>query len=352
MSNNGDHMTSNNDKGSNRPPEMESSTETAAGLSGRTKWLIGIGSALVVLAVIGAVVGVTVSQSSFDSSKAAESYPTSPTTISPTVTSPPSTLDSSIGSPQKEVELLDWLGTMLFFMFGWGSVVNPNPYLTQQDRDLHNSLDFVADMHADTANLMPYSTNAFSKVLGQKVSGSEERTANEDSHVDAVRLVQGNIALQVFAMYSEGSADTLSASEFTTKVMDENGTMTSPQTFIFRNWQRNPSSQFFTGPDDFPSYESTYKWIGLPRSPVQYLFALGLGYPCEFWFDKKTGEEWPGSPDVGDWPMWVESDFLDRVNGEQRCFASDADPEADYHTAIALKFADDLHAAANFSNDG
>jgi hypothetical protein len=49
---------------------MESSTGAAVDLSGRTKWLIGIDFALVLLAVvIGVVVGVTTSQSAAATTK-------------------------------------------------------------------------------------------------------------------------------------------------------------------------------------------------------------------------------------------------------------------------------------------
>ncbi len=219
------------------------------------------------------------------------------------------------------------------------SVVDDSPYTTYADRALHGSLPFVADTHADTANFLPANETEYTKLLGEKIEGTNRRRANEEGHVDLVRLVEGNVALQVFAVITEGSADHIIGDEFETELGDG-----STDRFVYEMWQRNPSNPHFAGPSDITPYTKKFYYLGAPRPPTQYAM-YALGYDCEYWFTKRVDAEWEGAPWVSDWPSYAH-DKLDEVEPEQRCYAAETDPDHDVHMQWMLRFAQNMEDAS------
>lgn len=226
------------------------------------------------------------------------------------------------------------------------TVANPHPFITGADHNKHQALSFIADMHADTANFVSADHNDYSMLLGQKVNG--QRQANSQGHLDLPRLVQGNVALQVFALINGGSADQLSSDSFVTSVWDDNSQAYFDNEFIVEYWERNPDSDYFTGPAQMTPYAQQYAGQLMPRPPVQYVINA-LGHPCEMWFTKKQGQAWHGSPWVEDWPSYAQDRLSYDVNGEQRCLASDQDINDDYHERLAQQLSNTLSQAAFLS---
>ncbi len=227
------------------------------------------------------------------------------------------------------------------------TVANKHPFITSADEDKHQALSFIADMHADTANFVTADHNGYSMILGQK-AGNDKREANDKGHLDLPRLVQGNVALQVFALINGASADQLSSDSFVTPIWDDLSQSYMDSEFTVEYWERNPDSNYFTGPADMMPYAQQYAEQLMPRPSVQYVLNV-LGYPCEMWFTKKQGQDWHGSPWVEDWPSYAQDRLTYDVNGEQRCLASDQDINNDYHERWAEQLARTITQAAALS---
>lgn len=227
------------------------------------------------------------------------------------------------------------------------TVANKHPYITSADKDKHQALSFIADMHADTANFVAADHNEYSMILGQK-EGNNERKANDKGHVDLPRLVQGNVALQVFALINGGSADQLSSDSFVAPIWDDLSQSYTDNEFSVEYWERNPDSNYFTGPANMVPYAQQYTEQLMPRPSVQYVINV-LGYPCEMWFTKKEGEAWHGAPWVEDWPSYAQDRLTYDAKGEQRCLMSDQDVNDDYHERWAGQLASTITQAASLS---
>ena len=227
------------------------------------------------------------------------------------------------------------------------TVANKNPYISSADKDKHQALSFIADMHADTANFVTAEHNEYSMILGQK-KWNGEREANDKGHVDLPRLVEGNVALQVFALINGGSADQLSDESFITPIWDDLSQSYTDNEFSVEYWERNPDSNYFTGPSNMMPYAQKYAEQLMPRPSVQYVLNV-LGYPCEMWFTKKQGEAWHGAPWVEDWQSYAQDRLTYDANGEQRCLASDQDVNDDYHDRWAQQLASTITQAAALS---
>jgi hypothetical protein len=157
---------------------------------------------------------------------------------------------------------------------------NPPPYAI---RALHNRAPAIIDMHADTLVLHP--EQAFL-----------ERLLNNPMHkgqVDVPRLIEGNVALQVFAAYSKGSLDLLGDT-----APNLTGSYTNPagETFSRFDYMRDPDVSEYDDPND--PYDADYSEIGMPRDLATYAFRISretaeddidggdaaLDY-CQIWYD-------------------------------------------------------------------
>lgn len=240
----------------------------------------------------------------------------------------------------------DEINTLLRFV---NTVANENPYISKQDRELHNSLEFVIDTHADTANWTDAQTKDYSVLLGKKdIFG--KRKANSHGHVDLPRLVEGNMTIQVLALINGGSLDQTNSDTFTTDVWQDSTRSYVKKEFSYADWERNPDGSYFRGPENIPSYEKEYSSLLMPRPVLQYALNA-FGHPCELWFSKKAGEEWSGAPIVEDWPPYAQDRLTYDRNGEQRCYPSDTDPKHDYHLEWAKTLANIVHSASALSQN-
>ena len=221
-------------------------------------------------------------------------------------------------------------------------VANSSPEVDTEDRIRHDNLSFIADMHADTANW--FMAGEHEKILGE-LAGNGERIARKTGHVDLVRLIEGNVALQVFALVSGASADHQPSKEFKVCIEDGKSQKCEEVTVPRAAFQRTPGSPYFTGPEGLRSYVRDYPLI--PRPPIQYMRFL-QNYPCKFWFEKKADADWPKG--VGNWPCYARNK-LTYINGEQRCSTWDSDPDHDLYLAWAEQFAKNIVFAADRSQE-
>ncbi len=147
---------------------------------------------------------------------------------------------------------------------------NPLPVAAAY-REAHNSAPVVIDLHADT--------------LGQPDEGTYlERiltNPDRDGQVDVPRLIQGNVALQVFAVTTKISIDTLGNAlpGITGKYVDANGVAHSRYGF-----ERDPNVPEYDDPNDPYAGDYAGPPLFMPKEAGSYLFRLS-GFPCKTWYD-------------------------------------------------------------------
>lgn len=153
-----------------------------------------------------------------------------------------------------------------------GSTETKDPWpASQAARDIHQRAPVVIDMHADT--LVIHSEQDY---LARLLENPER-----DGHVDVPRLIEGNVALQVFSAYSKGSVDTLGdvAPQVTGSYVDDAGVAHSRYEYI-----RDPDILEYDDPND--RYVDHYTPWGLPRDVATYAFRVSRGdNGCKTWFD-------------------------------------------------------------------
>jgi microsomal dipeptidase-like Zn-dependent dipeptidase len=176
------------------------------------------------------------------------------------------TLLAACGNPEATYQyVLTQLG-------GQTTTKDPLP-VAQTYRDAHQSAPTIIDLHADTL-LLP----------DEDGSGKFERllsNPDRDGHVDVPRLIQGNVALQVFSAPTKGSLDTLGnfAPSVTGKYVDPSGNEYSRYGF-----ERDPNVSAYDDPRD--TYQGDYAgspWF-MPRDLATYLFRMS-GRDCITWYE-------------------------------------------------------------------
>ncbi len=222
-------------------------------------------------------------------------------------------------------------------------LVEPPPIVSKEMEERHQDLEFIADMHADTGNWSTFFEEKNEQLLGKcEDAACSSRRANSKGHVDAVRLVKGNVALQVFALINGGSADQYGDSRtFQADIYNDATGREEPKTLLLRNYQRNPASGYFRGhsKEGSEAYEKQY-WM-TPRPPIQYVLNF-MGYPCEYWYhDHPDPDRW-----FRKWPFYAWGRLTN-----QTCPEADADPFHDIQLNWSKKFSENLHSAAKDSLD-
>lgn len=164
-------------------------------------------------------------------------------------------------------------------------------------RDAHQAAPVIIDMHADTL-LAPDEGARFERLL---------TNPDRDGHVDVPRLIQGNVALQVFAVNSKASLDTLADAVpgLTADVVDAQGVTHSRY-----GYERDPNVAAYDDPRDpyVRSYAGAPLWM--PRDVGTYFYRMG-GQPCRTWYedgnwDVATWGATPACPDYNPARTYVE----------------------------------------------
>jgi microsomal dipeptidase-like Zn-dependent dipeptidase len=193
------------------------------------------------------------------------------------------------------------------------SVVTKDPLPpAQQYRDAHDAAPVIIDLHADTL------------VQPDKGAVNERLLTNTKraGHVDVPRLIQGNVALQVFAVGIKGSADILGNAVplVTGKFVDDAGVQHSRW-----DYERDPNVPDYDDP--LKPYARTYAPLGIPREPGTYAFRL-QNRNCKTWYD---GGNWdpfvwgttPACPEFDPACMYLER-YLDLAKRLRDADAADA----------------------------
>lgn len=161
------------------------------------------------------------------------------------------------------------------------STVTKNPWSPAQSyRDVHNAAPAIIDLHADTL-LAPDEGTYLERIVSNP---------DKDGHVDIPRLLEGNVALQVFAVGTKASLDTLGDSFplITGKFNDAQGNSLSRY-----GYERDPNVRAYDDLND--PYVGDYGGAPtyMPRDVATYAFRLG-GFSCLTWYED-------GNWDVGTW---------------------------------------------------
>ncbi len=153
-----------------------------------------------------------------------------------------------------------------------GQTVTKDPWAVAREyRDAHQAAPAIIDLHADTL-LAPDDGALYERLLW-----NPDRTG----HVDVPRLIQGNVALQVFAAGAKGSIDTLGNSlpAITGKFVDAKGVAHSRYGF-----ERDPTVAAYDDPNDTYAHDYAGAPIFMPRDVATYLFRMS-GRDCKTWYD-------------------------------------------------------------------
>ena len=180
-------------------------------------------------------------------------------------------------------------------------VRNPFPP-NRHARRVHDNAPFIIDLHADT-------------LMHPNDGGVENYrltvNRNREGHVDINKLIEGNVALQVFAVPTKASLDLMgTALPWATGVyVDHEGVQGEPGTAYSRyEFQRDPNRAEYDDPDQ--PYVDRYKWLLMERDFGSYL-ARTSGLPCSTWDDGKPWRKtWGYTPDCPE--MDVDNMYLNR----------------------------------------
>lgn len=160
---------------------------------------------------------------------------------------------------------------------------SPTPPPSQYRR-IHERAPAIIDMHADTLVVHP-EAQYLDRLL---VNGDRL------GQVDVPRLIEGNVALQVFAAYSKGSLDVIGnqAPAISGTYMDAQGDEHSRYDFV-----RDPDVPEYDDPQD--PYDGDYLTYGMPRDVMTYAFRISRDDArCETWYDNAPWDStlWGSTP--------------------------------------------------------
>ncbi|MET0285658.1 MAG: membrane dipeptidase [Polyangiales bacterium] len=160
-----------------------------------------------------------------------------------------------------------------------GQTVTKDPWAVASEyRSAHNAAASIIDLHADTL-LLPDEAPNYERLL---------TNPDRDGHVDVPRMIQGNVALQVFAAGVKASLDTLgnSAPSITGKYVAPNGMQYSRY-----GYERDPNVAAYDDPNDPYAGDYAGAPLFMPREVGTYVFRLS-GRDCKTWYD---GGNWEAS---------------------------------------------------------
>jgi microsomal dipeptidase-like Zn-dependent dipeptidase len=161
-----------------------------------------------------------------------------------------------------------------------GQTVTKDPWAVAAEyRDAHQAAASIIDLHADTLLLPDEDNTPYERLL---------TNPDRDGHVDVPRMIQGNVALQVFSAGVKASLDTLgdSAPSITGKYVAPNGTQYSRY-----GYERDPNVPAYDDPNDPYAGDYAGAPLFMPREVGTYVFRLS-GRPCKTWYD---GGNWEAS---------------------------------------------------------
>ncbi|MCP5013702.1 MAG: hypothetical protein GY938_00270 [Ketobacter sp.] len=201
-------------------------------------------------------------------------------------------------------EALEWFGARTQYK-------NPIPP-SSQIQAIHNAAPFIVDLHADTL-LHPDAGGDD----GYRLLVNEER----EGHVDINRMIEGNVAMEVFAAASKGSLDIAGDTIpwITGYYTDDDGVKHSRYNYV-----RDPNVWEYD--DENSPYAEHYAWVSMERDLATYFYRVS-GMPCTTWY-----EDGGWSLDWGITPECTEFD-----------------PERMYIVRL-LETAKKLHRAANLDS--
>ncbi len=196
---------------------------------------------------------------------------------------------------------------------------NPDPTPPSSEiQAIHNAAPFIIDLHNDTLLHPDDNGEDLYRLLV-----NEER----EGHTDVNRLLEGNMALQVFAANSKGSLDVIGdALPWVTGYYDDaEGVYGEPGAQLSRyNFVRDPNVAAYD--DEKDPYESQYQPIGMKRDLATYIYRLA-GMPCSTWYeDGNWSLDWGVTPSCDSFDpnrMYVER-LLETARKLKR--AEDRDP--------------------------
>jgi microsomal dipeptidase-like Zn-dependent dipeptidase len=194
----------------------------------------------------------------------------------------------------------------------------------QQYRDAHAAAPVIIDMHADTL-ISPDEGEDYERLLSNP---------DGDGQVDVPRLLQGNVALQVFGVPSKASMD-LVASE----VLIENDCNYGVTKCDRKYYQRDPDGVY-----DDPSapYQARYAPLGLPRDLGAYQARIA-GIPCEAWYGTVPWDPtiWPETGTCEDYEK--EREYMLRLKfAADRLAGALAEEQAGAKRLVSVRSRDDL----------
>ena len=157
---------------------------------------------------------------------------------------------------------LEWFGARTQYK-------NPIPP-SSQIQAIHNAAPFIVDLHADTL-LHPDAGGDD----GYRLLVNEER----EGHVDINRMIEGNVAMEVFAAASKGSLDIAGDTIpwITGYYTDDDGVEHSRYNYV-----RDPNVWEYD--DEHSPYAEHYASVSMERDLATYFYRVS-GMPCTTWYE-------------------------------------------------------------------